>query len=290
VNEHPDLDELWLDLITEALPEREARSIRAHLDVCEVCRARFGELEGAHKLSLRAGRIAAREDAPAVPAALEAATFRAVRKAASSPTGQRPWLAPALVGAGVAAAMTLLVDRSFVVSGFERRPASSSSPPTGSSFSLGEARALLLRRSLGSLHPCELLKPAEILGLAPKGHISEKDISFLPGGPFGCKYEWEAGTDAASGHFALQIVFGAPLTDSATTKEGVLSMARDGGPNATVVSDLGDAAVFLSDSANWAAVTAYVKGVLLQVSLEGPDARARKDQIIALLKAAAARL
>lgn len=290
MNEHPDLDELWFDLITEALPEREMRSFRAHLDVCDVCRARFGELEAAHKLSLRAGRIAAREDAPAVPAALEAATFRAVRKAASSPTGRRPWLAPALVGAGVAAAITLLVDRSFVVSGFERRPASSSSPPTGSSFSLGEARALLLRRSLGSLHPCELLKPAEILGLAPKGHTSEKDISFLPGGPFGCRYEWGSGTDAASGHFALQIVFGAPLTDSATTKEGVLSMARNGGPNAAVVSDVGDAAVFLSDSANWAAVTAYVKGVLLQVSLEGPGARARKDQVIALLKAAAARL
>jgi hypothetical protein len=67
-------------------------------------------------------------------------------------------------------------------------------------------------------------------------------------------------------------------------------MVRNGGPNAAVVSGVGDAAVFLSDSPNRAATTAYVKGVLLQVNLEGPDARARKEQVIALLKEAAARL
>jgi hypothetical protein len=51
-----------------------------------------------------------------------------------------------------------------------------------------------------------------------------------------------------------------------------------------------EAAVYTSGSPREVNMTAYVKGLILQIHLEGPAARAKKDQAIALLKTAAARL
>jgi hypothetical protein len=48
--------------------------------------------------------------------------------------------------------------------------------------------------------------------------------------------------------------------------------------------------IFKSDSPIRATTTVLVKGLLVEVDLDGRDARAKKDQVIALLKAAAARL
>ena len=53
---------------------------------------------------------------------------------------------------------------------------------------------------------------------------------------------------------------------------------------------VGDAAVFDPHAPIRAKTTALVKGIMLPVNFEGPDALAKKDQGIALLKAAVARL
>jgi len=73
-------------------------------------------------------------------------------------------------------------------------------------------------------------------------------------------------------------------------KEGLLAEARPGQANAAVIPGVGEAAVFTSDGPIRAKASAYVKGSLLQVILEGKDAPAKKDRVIALFKSAAARL
>ena len=57
-----------------------------------------------------------------------------------------------------------------------------------------------------------------------------------------------------------------------------------------VIADVGEAAVFKADSAVSVHATAYVKNRMLQVHVDGFEAREKKDQVIALLKSAAARL
>ena len=57
-----------------------------------------------------------------------------------------------------------------------------------------------------------------------------------------------------------------------------------------VISDVGEAAVFKFDSPYYATATALLKGRILEVHLDGLVAREAKDQAIALLKSAAARL
>jgi hypothetical protein len=56
-----------------------------------------------------------------------------------------------------------------------------------------------------------------------------------------------------------------------------------------VIPDVGDAAVFRAESPVSVQASTYQKGRVLQVRLDGFGARDRKDQLIALLKSAAAR-
>ena len=57
-----------------------------------------------------------------------------------------------------------------------------------------------------------------------------------------------------------------------------------------MISDVGEAAVFKSDSPLYANATASLNGRILEVHLDGFVAREKKDQVIALLKSAASRL
>ena len=57
-----------------------------------------------------------------------------------------------------------------------------------------------------------------------------------------------------------------------------------------VISEIGEAAMFKSDSVAYASATAMVMGRILQVQLDGLFAREKKDQIVGLLKLAASRL
>jgi hypothetical protein len=105
-----------------------------------------------------------------------------------------------------------------------------------------------------------------------------------------CQYAWGAGTD----RFKLGVIvhdasrmFPGMTPDQ--IKQRLLESVKPGTADA-VISDVGEAAVFKSDSAYYARATAFLKGRILEVSLDGEVAREKRDQAIALLKSAASRL
>ena len=61
---------------------------------------------------------------------------------------------------------------------------------------------------------------------------------------------------------------------------------KAGDPNAAVIRAVGDAAIYQSNAPIRVVTTALVKGNVLIVAFQSADARAKKDQVIALLKAA----
>lgn len=65
---------------------------------------------------------------------------------------------------------------------------------------------------------------------------------------------------------------------------------KAGDPNAAVIAAVGDAAIYQSNAPIRVVTTALVKGNVLIVTFQSADARTKKDQVIALLKAAAGRL
>jgi hypothetical protein len=145
--------------------------------------------------------------------------------------------------------------------------------------------------------PCALLKPAEVQTLAPNAKIGAGAASTVSAalGAFACEYKWGTGGNAVSGLYTLQVIVSDlsktyPGTDPGTLREGLLLEASKPGATATVIPGVGNGAIFDSNAPIRASTTALVKGSMLQVVLGGPDARTKKDQVIALLKVAAGRL
>jgi len=140
--------------------------------------------------------------------------------------------------------------------------------------------------------PCALLTTSEIQPLAPaKATISDGVSKAIAADGFSaCRYTWGAGT----GRFNLDVT----VNDAARAFAGMgpdqIKQRMHGSVTAgtadAVVSDVGDAAFFKAESPVYVHATAYLKGRLLQVHLDGFEAREKKDQVIALLKSAAARL
>jgi len=147
--------------------------------------------------------------------------------------------------------------------------------------------------------PCALLKAAEIQTLEPNAKIG---AGILHPNPFGagCTYEWGPRTKEWGVSTLSITVLDAskawPGRSSDVIKQGVLLKVKRGGPNASVIPGVGDAAVFTLNERypvnRDATAEAYVnaKGVHLSVDLHGGDLVAKKDQLIALLKTAAGRL
>ena len=71
--------------------------------------------------------------------------------------------------------------------------------------------------------------------------------------------------------------------DLSVVRQGFLAKVKPGDPNAVVIPDIGDAAICESDAPSRVSATALARGYMLIVSFESADARARKDQVIALL-------
>jgi hypothetical protein len=145
--------------------------------------------------------------------------------------------------------------------------------------------------------PCALLKPAEVQALAPNAKIGAGVASTVSAvlNSFACEYKWGSGGNAVSGLYTLQVIVSDlsktfPGMEPGTIREGLLLEAGKPGATATVIPGVGNGAIFDSNAPIRASTTALVKGSMLQVVLEGPDARTKKDQVIALLKAAAGRL
>ena len=138
-------------------------------------------------------------------------------------------------------------------------------------------------------NPCALLTSDDAQSFAASA--GEGVPSTVPSVNYAtCRYAWGAGTD----RFKLSVI----VQDASRTFPGMTPdqikqvLLKSVKPETTdaVISDIGEAAVFKADSAYYATATALLKGRLLQVSVDGVDAREKKDQAIALLKSAASRL
>ncbi len=141
------------------------------------------------------------------------------------------------------------------------------------------------------LQPCGLLTTDEIETLAPNEEVSEGTSSaFEALDSSTCRYTWGSGVD----RFTLAVYVNpasrafAGMTPD-TIKSSLLSSVTPGTADATI-PDVGEAAVFKTYSSVHVSASAYAKGRLLQVNLDGIDARDKKDQLISLLKSAASRL
>ena len=141
-----------------------------------------------------------------------------------------------------------------------------------------------------ALNPCALLTNDEIQPLAGNATIADGLPNSLAMGSVRCRYAWGEGT----GRFTLDVSVNEPgrMYPGVTPeriKQQLLESVREGTADA-VIPEVGDAAVFRPDSPVYAGATAFIKGRILQVHLDGISARDRKDQVIELLKSAAARL
>jgi hypothetical protein len=81
-----------------------------------------------------------------------------------------------------------------------------------------------------------------------------------------------------------------PGMDPSLARKGFLSKVKPGDPNVAGIPDISDAAIYEADAPIRVSATALANGYMLIVTFEPADARARKDQVIALLKAAAGRV
>lgn len=139
--------------------------------------------------------------------------------------------------------------------------------------------------------PCGLLTPAEVQALAPGAKVGPGVSSTVGEIALGCEWKWGSGNSAGS----LQVLLGEtakmwPGTSLSTLAQGLMLLTKVKGATAVAVPGVGQAAIFDSSKPNRAEATALVKRFHIHVTLFGPDARAKKAQVIALLKAAAGRL
>ena len=123
-------------------------------------------------------------------------------------------------------------------------------------------------------NPCALLTTDDAQSVAGNASVGEGVSSSIPAANYAtCRYAWGAGT----GRFKLGVnvhdtsrMFPGMTPDQ--IKQRLLESVKPGTADA-VISDIGEAAVFKSDSAYYATATAFLKGRILQVSLDGLDAR-----------------
>ncbi len=140
-------------------------------------------------------------------------------------------------------------------------------------------------------NPCALLTTDEVQSLAPSASIGEGVSSSIPSSSYAtCRYAWGAGT--------RRFKFGVVVNDVSRRfpgmtpdqiKQQLLASVK---PETVeeVISDVGEAAVFRADSPYYTTATAFVKGRIIEVQLDGLAALEQKGQAIALLKSAVSRL
>jgi len=142
---------------------------------------------------------------------------------------------------------------------------------------------------------CALLQAAEIQSLAGTAKIGAGKATTDALGSRTCHYEWGTGGNVQTGRSFLDVSAtptskAFPGMNPSMVTQGLLAGAKAGKANTAVIPGVGDAALYESDDPIRVKTTALARGNMLIVSFESSDARAKKDQVIALLKAAAARL
>jgi len=143
---------------------------------------------------------------------------------------------------------------------------------------------------------CDILRPAEIQTLAGSAKVDAIPSTDGLGSRL-CQYTWGTGGNVQSGKSYLNVSvtemsIAFPGTDAATLKEGLLARAKMAKPPtvAGVIPGVGDAAIYESNAPIGVETIAFAKRKVLTVTFESMDARAQKDKVSALLKAAAGRL
>jgi hypothetical protein len=147
------------------------------------------------------------------------------------------------------------------------------------------------RLSAQAPNPCMLLTLDEIKPVASNRDVADGVSRVLPdAGYAACRYVWGEGV----GRFTLDVTINDSSRmftgmDPDQIKQQLLASVRAGTADA-VIPEIGEAAVFRPDSPVYATASALIKGRLLQVHLDGLFAGEKKDQVVELLKSAAARM
>jgi hypothetical protein len=138
---------------------------------------------------------------------------------------------------------------------------------------------------------CGLLTDDEVHALAPRDQVGAGVATAIPAMEFSsCRYTWGTGTRRFT--LAISVTPASRMYVGMSAdgiKHGLMSSIVPKTTDATI-PDVGDAAVFKASSPMSAGVSAYLKGRILQINLDGFDAREMKGTLIALLKSAASRL
>lgn len=138
--------------------------------------------------------------------------------------------------------------------------------------------------------PCELLKTAEVQAVAGPGVDAGTASVDAPTGTHSCAYKWTVKNFSPR----LEVLVSDaskiyPGTSAETLKTGILTGPR-ASKSITVVPGVGEAAQYRAESETNGTAIAYLKGRILTIVYRAPDAVAKKDQVIGLLKSAASRL
>jgi hypothetical protein len=142
---------------------------------------------------------------------------------------------------------------------------------------------------------CALLQAAEIQALAGANKVDAGKASTDALGSRECQYEWGTGNTVQTGRSYLSVT-ATPLSKAypgmkaSVVRDGLLTTAAIGAPKSGIVPGVGDAAMYDASNPLRMTMTALAKGNVLIVGFHSADAHAKKDQVIAALKAAAGRL
>ncbi|HEY7289096.1 MAG TPA: hypothetical protein VH583_04600 [Vicinamibacterales bacterium] len=152
----------------------------------------------------------------------------------------------------------------------------------------GQGAATIAAQSQGV---CALLTIDEIHAVAPKMEIHDGVAAANSAMELStCRYTWGDGVKASalviSINPASRVYVG--MTPDAIKQRLASSVVPETDDSA--VPDVGDAAVFKAFSPYYVSASALLKGRVLQLNLEGDDAREMKGQLLSLLKSAASRM
>jgi hypothetical protein len=126
--------------------------------------------------------------------------------------------------------------------------------------------------------PCALLTLPEVQTVAPS---AAKGVATTSGTISANCYWGATGQDTNSVTVSVLIL---PSGTAAQAKLGLQAQAKDPKVNGAEISGVGDFAVFTSTVTVDAEGQALLNGVLVNVTLNGTNARGQKDKVVALLK------
>jgi hypothetical protein len=138
---------------------------------------------------------------------------------------------------------------------------------------------------------CGLLTTDEVRALAPNTEVHDGVAGSSPSLElFTCRYSWGGATKASALVISINPasrMFVGLTPDS--IKQRLASLVVPETDDAAI-PDVGEGAVFKAYSPYYVTASAYLKGRVLQLNLDGYSARERKGQLLSLLKSAASRL